>query len=175
MTLGLAPRPALRLLPAPVSDPPYDDEREPVAPPTDGSLALAFPPPREALPLRLVPPARPRPQAPEGAVLPDVRAWGARLSQAIVEVLSGSRPAAQLSAHASFDVLQQLERWSGRFSGRATAPARNPRVMSVHVCEPGPGIAEACASVDTGPRRRAFAMRLEVKSGHWELTALELG
>jgi hypothetical protein len=175
MTVAVAsPRPSLRVLPVPPIDPPYDDERDRTNPPVIGSLALAFPPPREALPLRLVPPARSRPEESDDAP-PEVRAWGARLSQAIVEVLAGARPAAQLSAHASLDVLHQLERWSGRLSWRGTGPARNPKVMSVHVCEPRPGVAEACASVDTGPRQRAFAMRLEARSGHWELTALELG
>ncbi len=54
--------PRLRLLPPPASDPPYDDEALDRAPVVRGSLALAFPPDADGgMPLRLVPPAVPRP------------------------------------------------------------------------------------------------------------------
>jgi hypothetical protein len=177
MTVGFASdRTRLRLVPAPPMDPPYDDEREPLAPRTEGSLALAFPPATpDALPLRLVPPARPGPD-PSVRPRPDVGDWGARLAQAIVEVLVGSRSAAQLSRFASLDVLHKLERWTGRLAGRPGGPiVRTPRVASVRISEPVEGIVEACASVDTGPRRRALAMRLEDHGGRWQCTALELG
>jgi hypothetical protein len=155
-------------------DPPYDDERDPATPSTDGTLALSFPPVMDALPLRLVPPALPQPPSAGPAGPPDVRHWSARLTQAIVEVFVGARPAAQLSQVMTLEVLHQLERWSGRFAARAGA-TQHPRVISVHVCEPTEGVAEACATVDTGPRRRAFALRLEAKGARWQCTALELG
>ena len=50
-----------------------------------------------------------------------------------------------------------------------------PLVRSVHVSEPADGVAEACAVVDTGPRRRAVALRLEGMDGRWQCTALQLG
>jgi hypothetical protein len=174
MTATTTSRPTLRVLPAPRLDPPYDDEREPSPPLTVGSLALAFPA-RDALPLRLVPPARPRPDAAEGAAPPEPRQWARRFTQAIVEVLAGSRPAAQLSRFTTLDVLHQLERWSGRFGGKPGEPASSPRVVSVHVSLPDTGAAEACATVDTGVRRRAFAFRLDVDADTWQCTALELG
>jgi hypothetical protein len=156
-------------------DPPYDDERE-VTPMTAGSLALAFPPPRDALPLRLVPPADPTPAQSAGDALPNPREWGARFAQAVVEVLAGIRSAAQLSRFATLDVLQQLERWTGRLAGRSgESPARCPRVASLHVFTPKRGIVEACAGVDTGLRRRAIALRFERDGGAWRCTALELG
>ena len=173
MTAVVAARPTLRVLPIPALDPPYDDERDPQAPPTVGTLALAFPPVADALPLRLVPPALPRPSD-AGGNPPNVRVWSARLVQAIVEVFVGARPAAQLSQVTTLDVLHQLERWSGRFAVRR-GETQHPRVVSVHVCEPGDGVAEACATVDTGPRRRAFALRLEATGAQWRCTALELG
>lgn len=173
MTLAVAPRPSLRVLPVPPIDPPYDDERDRATPPVVGSLALAFPPAVDALPLRLVPPALP--PTPELAVAPDVKDWSGRLVQAIVEVFVGARAAAQLSPFTKLDVLHQLERWSGRLTERNGRPAQQPRVMSVHVCEPRDRVAEVCAVVDTGARRRAFALRLEAKDGRWTCTALELG
>ena len=172
MTVAAPRRPLLRVLPVPPIDPPYDDERDRTHPAVVGSLALAFPRPADALPLRLVPPALP--PVPDLPTVPDVRDWGGRLVQAIVEVFVGARTAAQLSPFTTLDVLHQLERWSGRLTDRGR-PAQQPRVMSVHVCEPRDRIAEVCAVVDTGPRRRAFALRLEAKGSRWTCTALELG
>lgn len=174
MTAAVTSRPMLRVLPLPVMDPPYDDECDPQPPRTLGALALSFTPAGDALPLRLVPPALPRPPAADPAGPPNVRAWTARLAQAIVEVFVGARSAAQLSQVTTLDVLHQLERWSGRFAARGGA-TQHPRVVSVRVCEPGEGVAEACATIDTGARRRAFALRLEAKGAQWQCTALELG
>lgn len=177
MSVDLAPAsPRLRLLPVPVNDPPYDDERDPV-PMTDGSLALAFPPPVDALPLRLVPPADPVDDstAPNDQ-LPDPREWSMRFGQAVVEVMFGVRSAAQLSRFATLEVLHKLERWTGRLaaSGGGT-PVRRPRVASVHVCTPRDGVVEASACIDTGVRRRAIAFRFEGKADVWRCTAFELG
>jgi len=169
----VASRPSLRVLPVPPIDPPYDDERDRSSPPIVGSLALAFPRPADTHPLRLVPPALP--PTPELTAIPDVKDWSGRLVQAIVEVFVGARTAAQLSPFTTLDVLHQLERWSGRLTGRDGRPPQQPRVVSVHVCEPRDRIAEVCAVVDTGPRRRAFALRLEAKNSRWTCTALELG
>jgi hypothetical protein len=177
-------RPRLRLVPAPRTDGLYDDERSDPSPPlTDGSLALAFPPPvRFGVPLRLVPPAGDdqRPASPVATGLPDPRPWCARLCQAIAEVLAGARPAHQLADVASLDVLQLLERSAGRLGGHRGGPVTRPRVASVHVSEPTPGIAEACAVVDTGPRRRALAIRVEGhpldgRPARWRCTALHVG
>lgn len=173
MTVAVPPRPVLRVLPVPPIDPPYDDERELTSPPVVGSLALAFPRPADALPLRLVPPALP--PTPAQGRIPEVKDWSGRLVQAIVEVFVGARTAAQLSPFTTLDVLHQLERWSGRLTGRDGRPPQQPRVVSVRVCEPCDRIAEVCAVVDTGPRRRAFALRLEANNSRWTCTALELG
>lgn len=174
MTSTATPRPTLRLLPVPPLDPPYDDEREPTVA-TDGSLALAFSPATDALPLRLVPPALPPRRSTDDLPALNARDWSARVTQAMVEVFVGVRPAAQLSQFTTLEVLHKLERWTGRFIGGIGTPTHRPRVVSVRVCEPREGIAEACATVDTGPRRRAFALRLEARGGRWQCTALELG
>jgi hypothetical protein len=171
---------ALRLRPVPRLDGPYDDELpEPVTPQVVGSLALAFPPPsRVSMPLRLVPPAggvRAAAEPSRRDLLPDPRPWTARLAQAIAEVLAGGRPAGQLSRVATLDVLQLLERGSGRLGARPGSPAQLPVVGSVHLSEPRDGIAEACAVVSTGRRKRALALRLEGVDGQWRCTALQVG
>lgn len=170
-------RPMLRLLPAPAVDPPYDDEVVAPPPGVDGTLALAFPAEPALLPLRLVPPADPADDDSQRAVPPpDPRQWSGRLIQAVVEVLAGVRAAAQLSRFATFEVLEQLERATGRLGGRpGGAPARRPAVVGVRVSQPEALVAEACAVVDTGPRHRAIAFRLEAQAGRWRCTALELG
>jgi hypothetical protein len=176
------PRP-LRLLRVPAVDPPYDDEVPPASTYVDGSLALAFPttnPPR--VPLRLVPPAAfpdddvdgPRPTG--RSELPDPRPWTRRLAQAVVEILAGSRPAAQLARYATLDVLDALELSTGRLARHPDGTvALRPVVASVRVSEPADGVAEACAVVDTGPRRRALALRLEGLDGRWQCTELQFG
>ena len=172
-----ADAPALRLVPAPIADPPYDDERPAGVPVVDGSLALAFPPAGPSVSLRLVPPAlfdddfepRPTPRA----QLPDPRPWTRRLAQVLAEIVAGARPAAQVARFATLDVLDQLEQAPHRrpaSSPRATV--LRPLVSSVHVSEPADGVAEACAVVDTGPRRRALALRLEGLDGRWQCTSL---
>lgn len=175
-----ATHPPLRLLRAPVCDPPYDDERPSWTPPMDGSLALAFPPSGDTVPLRLVPPAygyddfEREPTA--RADLPDPRPWTRRLAQVLAEVAVGARPVAQLAPYAELDVLDQLEATVRRFAASAQrGQTLRPLVRSVHVSEPADGVAEACAVVDTGPRRRAVALRLEGMDGRWQCTALQLG
>jgi len=170
----------LHLRPVPRLDGPFDDERpDPMPAMVDGSLALAFPPPtRVSVPLRLVPPAGG--DFPAGAptsrdLLPDPRPWTARLAQAIAEVLAGARPASQLSRVATLEVLQLLERGAGRLGVRPGAPPQRPIVASVHISEPRDGVAEACAVIDTGARKRALALRLEGVNGQWRCTALHVG
>jgi hypothetical protein len=104
--------------------------------------------------------------------LPDVRAFSARLAQAIVETLHGQRP------------IQQLLRWTDetvygdiadRLAQRPHAvPAAKPVLRGIRICTPTDGIAEASVVVQTGPRCRAVAMRLEGLDGRWRCTAFEL-
>jgi hypothetical protein len=162
----------------PRHDGPYDDEQP--DPPTqliDGSLALAFPPSLcTALPLRLVPPARAEASPQPPAVLPGPRRFAVPFAQGVAEVLMGVRPPQQLAQVTTLDVLAQLERNAGRLAPRTLGRIRpRPRVSSVRLCEPAPGVAEVCAVVDTGPRRRALALRLELIAGRWQCTVLRVG
>jgi hypothetical protein len=187
----------IRVLPAPDSAPPYDDE---IARPRDttwpsarsstaiqGTLALAFTlpsglpvvpePPRR---LRLTGPDLTRPASAEVG-LPDPARWAALVVQAVMEVVSGDRPITQLVRWTSPEVYEQL---SWRRRQRAAGPNRRPDagssprralVVSVHVCQPNDQVAEACATVRRDGRVTAIALRLEVERESWRCTALQLG
>lgn len=167
--------PVLRLVPAPVSEPPYDDERPgalPAAPTTSlGPLALLSPPlrlvrtlpfddedePRHRTPLRELPPARPVARA---------------LVQGLLEVMAGVRPVAQLQPATSVELFAQLE---DLVHGRPRACGARPptgAVRSVHVQELPDGVAEVCATVQRGERLAAIALRLEGMQGRWRCTDL---
>jgi hypothetical protein len=167
--------PTLRLVPAPNCEPPYDDEAAAASGSVEGSLALAFPPTAVSVPLSLVPPADPWASRPAlVAAAPEPRGWSVRLVQALVEILAGARPAAQLARWTTLDVLEDLERWTGRLA-HGPGVTRRAQVRSVHVSEPVAGVAEACAVVDTGARQRAVALRLESMEGRWRCTDVQLG
>lgn len=160
-------------------DGPYDDENpDPPAQLIDGSLALAFPPSvSSAMPLHLVPPAASPDRAPTTS-MPNPRRFAAPFAQGVAEVLMGVRPPQQLAQVTTLDVLAQLERNAGRLAPRLATRSGTrprPRVSTVRLCEPAAGVAEVCAVVDTGVRRRALALRLELVGGRWQCTVLRVG
>lgn len=118
------------------------------------------------------------PQPSPSTDLPDPRPWSGRYVQALVEVLAGERPPAQLMRWTNekiyADVLRRV-----RTVHRAGVTQRRGRnralVKSVHVCEPQDGIAEVAIHVRHGGRSRAVAMRLEGWDGRWRCTALQFG
>jgi Family of unknown function (DUF6459) len=109
------------------------------------------------------------------AALPAPRTWAARVVQAIVEVLSGVRPATQLVRWTTEEVYEQISArvLAGR-GGDVDGPPRGV-VRSLHVSEPADGVAEVCALVRRGARSTAVALRLEGMDGRWQCTAIELG
>lgn len=121
-------------------------------------------------PLRLVrtSPAGGRKGQPE---LPPARQWLDQLLVVMLECLEGWRPLVQLRAHASPLVI------GGLAARRRTAPHRPnaaPRVRSLHVTEPCPGVVEACAVVNRAGRVQGLAIRLEVVAHRWRCTAFGL-
>ncbi len=170
----LAPAlPVLRLLPAPVSEPPYDDElpARPVssAPPLGPLLSLA--------PLlRLVPdahldeePVRLRTPASE---LPPARSVARGLVQGLLEAIAGVRPLTQLQKGTSVELYAQLEQ---RVHSRPPLAGSRPvtgAVRSLHVQQQSDGVAEVCATVRRGQRIEAVALRLEGIGGRWCCTDL---
>jgi hypothetical protein len=165
--------------PVPASEPVRGAEPLPI---TQGSLALQFQlapdiPAVPAVPaLRLVPPAD---GAGGGQDLPEVRAWSARLVQAVAEVVAGDRPIGQLVRWTDGMVYADLNRRVRLLGLTTTAGSRGSRerasVRSVHVSTPAANVAEVAAHVRHGGRSRAVALRLEVHRDRWVCTALELG
>ena len=165
--------PVLRLLPVPVSEPPYDDEL-PAARPRPG---VPLGPLRSLVPLlRLVPdlpldeePRRPRTPASQ---LPRAHPVARALVQGLLEVLAGVRPLTQLQRQTSVELYAQLEQVvHTRERGQGLRPTSGA-VRSVHVQEQVDGVAEVCATVHRGDRLGAIALRLEGVDGRWCCTEL---
>ena len=108
-----------------------------------------------------------------------VRERSARFMQALVEVLSGERPARQMAAWMAPDVYEQL---SARLTAHARAPrrpgtGRGAKIVSVHVAMVHEGAAEIAGRMVHRGRSRAVAVRLELQTTHrgeqvWRCTAL---
>lgn len=108
--------------------------------------------------------------------LPDPMPFVAKIAQAIVEVVSGQRPAPQLIRHTSPGVYSGLARRALVSARRHSAGARRPAVVrTVRTCEPADGIVEACAVVVAHGRVRALALRLEGLDGRWLVTEVTVG
>jgi len=115
------------------------------------------------------------PQPTGRSALPDPRPWAARFVQAVVEVLAGDRPLAQLVRWTSEEVYDGVAAHVVTLV-RAANGRRLPRgaVRTLRVTEPGDGVAEVSATVRHGPRTTAVALRLEGLDGRWQCTALEM-
>jgi hypothetical protein len=150
-------------------------------PPIEGTLAL------DAAAYQPVA-SRPVDKRPEGPALrlvedgehgDEVKRWAARFAQAAVEVLGGDRPLSQLLRWTSPQVYLEIDHRLTILNRSTDAGRRlrtvRPQVRSVHVCRPTPRSAEVSVHVRHGKRSRAIAARLEVQSGRWQCTALELG
>src|SRR4051794_14161935 len=161
--LELAPVP-LRLVPAPTSAPPYDDE--PGAP----VLRLVRSAPQPATPLDedawLATERTPT------AELPASHLFARRLVQGVLEVLAGVRSVKQLRRDTTPELYTQL---AAGLEGRSRPAGLRPdgrAVRSLHVQERPEGVVEACATVQRDGRFVALALRLEGFEGRWRCTEL---
>lgn len=160
----------VRLVLAPVSAPPYDDELATTSAPT----------------LRLVAPAVTRPSQPAPfaddawlvdnrtptANLPSAEDFTRRLVQVLLEVVAGVRPISQLRRDTTPELYLSL-RATVLCRPRPTGPRPDRRtIRSIHVQTRPEGIAEACATVRRGPRVTALALRIEGVDGRWRCTEL---
>lgn len=120
------------------------------------------------------------------APLSDPRPLAAQVVQAVAEILAGDRQLTQLTAWVDEEVYAAVAAAAPAVartpapSARRTGPVRTrpedrPMVRSVHVCQPGPGVAEVIARVQTGGRSCAVALRLEGWRGRWRCNALTVG
>ncbi|MEO7422709.1 MAG: Rv3235 family protein [Ornithinibacter sp.] len=111
--------------------------------------------------------------------LPDPSACAAQLGQAILEVMTGVRPAPQVVRSTTPEVYAVVARRGALVARRSTQgrPARRHRiqVIRVRVCEPADGVAEAAVVVRYGDRVRAVAMRMVGQDGKWRVSALQIG
>lgn len=156
----------IRVRPAPVRQPPFDDELFWAgAGPLDQPLPFPLPP-------------RHRPPLPplHTPGLPDPARWCHTLLVGLREVAAGHRPVNQLSPLLAPGVAAGL---GGELNRIARAHRRHwtfaAQVRSVHASEPADGVAEVCATLQVGERLRAVAMRLEARHGRWWCTRLQLG
>jgi hypothetical protein len=124
-----------------------------------GSLALA---------LDSGPPVRTRP--PLGVVRegpPDLRAEARVIAQLVLDVLTGARPYHHLAGRTTPALFERLGSLSGRAAGRTA-----PRLGTVRVCSPVPGVMEVTAIATVGSRVQALALRLE-HDRRWRCAAIE--
>ncbi len=169
--------PGLRLVAAPASAPPYDDEL------VDGAPVLQLVPALTSVPEQAGPGDVPLDHAeawlaasrtPSDA-LPPARAVARVLLQGVLEVLAGVRPLRQLQRDTTAELYTRLqsslESCPGRGAGGAVRPDGRA-VRSVHVQERPEGVAEVCATVVRDGRTAALALRLEGLDGRWRCTEL---
>lgn len=129
------------------------------------------------------------PQRTAARDLPDPQTWVANLAQALVEVMSGTRPAPQVIRWTSPEVYSAVARRSAmaarrqaaRRTGGGSSPGAPPPagrravVRRVRICEPADGVVEACAVVVDSGRVRALALRLVGLDRRWLVTELQVG
>ncbi|MFG2058689.1 Rv3235 family protein [Micromonospora sp. NPDC048930] len=187
-----APRPPVRLRPAPPIDPPLVDEVSSWVDADQLTLDLFDPRRRDpgrptSRPAEVRPvPAGPgrRSAAPPADALATATPEGTRAAQRFVrtflEIVNGYRPPGQLRPlclpEAATGVAAELTRASRRLGPvrrRATRPTLQLRRL--RVCEPRTGTVEA-AAVFAGPGGAswAIALRLEHRRGTWLCTVLDL-
>lgn len=168
----------LRSLPVPVSEPHAlrtAQHGRPSVPSSQGTLALSFTADR-SYDADVDPDFGP--QHTSSRDLPEPTAACSALVQAVVEVLGGTRPAAQLARWLSADVYAAISRRAAlatRMRRDAQPTGRLAVVRGVRVCEPADGIVEGSAVVIDQGRVRAVALRLEGMDGRWRATAVEVG
>ncbi|TAM88036.1 MAG: hypothetical protein EPN43_08815 [Jatrophihabitans sp.] len=156
------------LRPAPRREPPFDDEI---------GLRLVGPHDRR-LPFgrERKRPTPPPEQAPARSTLPDPARWSHRLLLGVLESAAGRRPLQQITALLSPAVAAGLREDFDRAQRRRRPHwAHAAAVRSVHASEPAAGVAEICATLQTGRRVRAVALRLEARGGQWRCTRLQVG
>lgn len=101
--------------------------------------------------------------------LPPAKKAASVLARALVEVLSGRRPVAQLRVHCAPEI------YAGLLERPIPGPMSLPHLLTVHVCEPADGVAEVSAVFRRAERVRALAFRIQGVDGRWRITALQLG
>ena len=105
--------------------------------------------------------------------LPEPKAWVRHMAQALIEVMSGARPAAQVIRWTTPEVYSVVARRHA-VSRRRALLSHGAVVREVRICEPV-GVIEACAVVADNGRVRALAMRLIGVDRRWVVSVLQVG
>ena len=169
--------PGIRVRPIPEISPPVIDSRmavlQELSPFIQGTLAIRFT--GEYDPVKAPDDQRYfGPQRTLASDLPEPEAWVRCIAQALVEVMSGARPAPQVIRWTTPEVYSAVARRNAA-SSRRTMVARRAIVRQVRICEPVDGVVEACAVVVDSGRVRALAMRLTGVDRRWVVSALQVG
>jgi hypothetical protein len=112
--------------------------------------------------------------------LPDPAQWAARITCALLEVMTGTRPPPQVLRWTTPEVYAVVAR-RGALAARRHARDRQPRsrrrivVRRVLVCQPADAVAEVAVVAMIGTRVRAVAIRLTGQDGRWKVSALQVG
>ncbi|MBF5028135.1 hypothetical protein IRY44_00135 [Micromonospora sp. ANENR4] len=183
-----APRPPVRLRPAPPLDPPCTDE-EPLWSPV-GQLTLDLADPRRrsaARPAGRAPdpaPAWPRWSGAQASALTSATPEGARAAHLFVrtflEIVNGFRPPGQLRPlcvpESAGPVAAELTRAARRVTPARRRTARPALLLRrLRVCEPRAGAVEATAVfAGAGGASWAVAIRLERRRGTWLCLVLDV-
>ena len=166
MRLG-TPLPTIRVRPIPDTCPPIIDTRtallQELSPFIQGTLAISFSGPDCSRAPRTI-----------SSDLPEPTVWVTHMAQALIEVMTGARPAPQVIRWTTPEVYAGLARRNAA-SKRRTAQTRRAIVRRVRICEPAQGVVEACAVVVDNGRVRAIAMRLDAVDRRWVVSQLQVG
>lgn len=178
-----------RRLPAPATEPPFDEYPAAGVPldlpsqAVQGTLALTFTLPSgvPAVPgaalrpgLRVVQDPVPHEPPSQAPGLPSVDEWSHTVAMAIAQIISGERSAAQFLHWASPEVLAKLGRRAA-LAASLGGSRRRAALRAVHVCCPALGVAEVSTVVHGLLRPRAVAFRLEARRSRWVCTELDIG
>jgi hypothetical protein len=178
-------RPAVRLVPAPPLEPPFDDQRTetfPLSPEFGAQLTLQWQPPATAAGDGSRDDAADVALPPGATVRASPEAWHAalRFLDRCQEILNGYRPASHIrplstpmEAQAIVEHVAAVARRTSPLPRVAQPGGRPVRVVRrrVHVCEPRAGAAEAMAVLSQASRSWAVAFRLERRGTAWLCTA----
>lgn len=106
-----------------------------------------------------------------------LRAWAARLAEALVEAAAGQRPVSQLVRWTTPQVQADLVRRARAVRAVGGPPSRRvrPQVRSLHLCRPAEHALEVSVHVRHGERSRAVALRLERNGDRWICAAMQYG
>ena len=116
-------------------------------------------------------PSRQPARAPVTISANEARALAVKLGRGLLEVLTGRRPARQLSAMLSQTMLAKLE----TLQRTGQRPAGACQLKSVRICQPSPKGIEVSAVFRRGVRCHALAARMDLQDRRWVCTHFQVG